>query len=65
MPDMVGLEVLRRMRDLGSDVPVIIVTGFDEPGMGQRCQHAGAAAYLTKPVSRPELRAAIRLATLR
>lgn len=59
MPGLSGLDVLVRMRACGSDAPVIIVTGFDQPGMGERCLKAGAAAYLTKPIGRSEMSAAI------
>ena len=62
MPDMDGLNVLRLMRDIRSEVPVIIITGFDEPGMSEKYHRAGAAAYLTKPVGSSAVRAAIEAA---
>ena len=62
MPYMDGLEVPRRMRDFGSEVTVIIVTGFDEPGMSEQCHRAGAA-YLTKLVGSSAVRVAIESAT--
>jgi FixJ family two-component response regulator len=65
MPGMKGLEVLQQMRARGLDVPVIIITGFDEPGMREKCAAAGAAAYLIKPLERSDFSAAIQAATRR
>jgi len=50
MPMLNGLDVLGRMRTSGMEVPVIIITGFDQPGLRRKCMDAGAAAYLVKPL---------------
>lgn len=63
MPGLNGLDVLIRMRARGCDTPVIIITGFDQPGMSETCLKAGAAAYLRKPVDRSAIGAAIESAT--
>lgn len=63
MPGLNGLDVLVQMRARGADAPVIIVTGFDQPGMNEKCLRVGAAAYLTKPVDRSAIGAAIEAAT--
>jgi DNA-binding response OmpR family regulator len=49
LPDIDGLEVLRRLRDAGNEVPVIILTarGSDEDRRSSRA--LGAVAYITKP----------------
>jgi FixJ family two-component response regulator len=62
MPGMKGLEVLKRMRAWGSDIPVIIITAFDQPGMRERCLTAGAAAYLIKPLEGSDLSRELKLA---
>jgi FixJ family two-component response regulator len=62
MPNLNGLDVLRRMRREGRRVPVIIVTGFDQPGLRQECLAAGASGYLVKPLEASTVSAAIRLA---
>jgi FixJ family two-component response regulator len=62
MPNLNGLDVLRRMRRDGRRVPVIIVTGFDQPGLRQKCLDAGASDYLVKPLEASALSSAIRLA---
>jgi two-component system, LuxR family, response regulator FixJ len=63
MPDLEGLEVLAEMRKRGSDVPVILITGFDRPGLRERCLEAGAADYLVKPISGAIVLAAVEAAT--
>jgi FixJ family two-component response regulator len=62
MPNLNGLDVLRRMRSEGRRVPVIIVTGFDQPGLRQECLSAGASDYLIKPLEASAVSAAIQLA---
>ena len=49
MPGMNGLEVQRELTNAGLRLPVVVITGHDEPGAGARCLSAGAAAYLRKP----------------
>lgn len=49
MPDMDGWETCRRIREF-SDVPVIVLSALDSPGLVARALDAGADDYLTKPV---------------
>jgi two-component system response regulator VicR len=55
MPGVTGLEALRRLRALGSDVPVIMLTarGADDDKLA--AFEAGADDYLVKPFSSKEL----------
>jgi FixJ family two-component response regulator len=62
MPSLNGLDVLRHMRSHGWRVPVIIVTGFDEPGLRQKCLDAGASSYLIKPLAAATVSTAIEVA---
>jgi FixJ family two-component response regulator len=62
MPSLNGLDVLRRMRSEGRRVPVIIVTGFDQPGLRQKCLDAGASDYLVKPLEASAVSTAIGVA---
>ena len=61
MPDLSGLEVLRFMKEepLLTDVPVIIVSAKTLPSDIEEGLEAGAAVYLTKPVSFSDFRLAI------
>ena len=65
LPALRGIDVLERLRAEGSMLPVIIVTGLDQPGMRERCLDAGAAAYLTKPLGSAAISAEIEAATTR
>lgn len=50
MPEVSGLQLQQQLRNDGIALPVVIVTGRDEPGMQARCLAAGASAYLRKPI---------------
>jgi CheY-like chemotaxis protein len=64
MPDLSGLEVLRYMRrdPRLSDIPVIIVSAKGLPSDIKSGLDAGAAFYLTKPVSFTDLKQAVERA---
>lgn len=62
MPGMTGFELQRRLARDGVKLPVIIITAHDEPGARIKCQSAGAAAFLTKPLNGETLLDAIRSA---
>lgn len=62
MPGLDGLEVQARLALAGSRIPVVIVTGHDQPETRSRALAAGAAAYLLKPVDEETLLAAIVVA---
>jgi len=55
MPGHSGLDLLQRLRSMGSSMPVIIVTADTKPATQSRAMGGGAHAYLTKPVSSEEL----------
>lgn len=59
LPMRSGLDFLNSPagRDLG--IPVILVTGRDDPYLEVRARAAGAAAYLQKPVSEKVLLATV------
>lgn len=64
MPGMNGLEVQRRLTQSGFRVPVIVVTGHDEPQARTQCLSAGAAAYFSKPFDDKALLHAIEVAMM-
>lgn len=49
MPLMSGLELLERLRDLQSTLPVIVISGHGDIPMAVRAIKAGATDFLTKP----------------
>jgi two-component system response regulator FixJ len=51
MPGIGGLELLQRLRALGSSIPVIVVTSVTDSATRAQALAGGAQAFLTKPVS--------------
>lgn len=63
MPKMDGLEVLRRLRQAGNPIPVLLLTAKSEVEDKVTGLDTGANDYLTKPFSTAELMARIRAMT--
>jgi ribosomal protein S6--L-glutamate ligase len=59
LPDASGLDVLRELRSRRLTLPIIILTGQDDPASRRACLSAGASAFVTKPFSIMELRRAV------
>lgn len=55
MPDMDGLEVLRRLRDINPFVQIIVLTAYGTVETAVEAMRLGAFAYLTKPINLEEL----------
>lgn len=49
LPGIGGIEVCRRLDT--SAIPVLVLTGWDDPTAEQACREAGARGFLTKPFS--------------
>src|SRR3954449_12829435 len=60
MPDLDGLEVLARLRDGGSEVPVCILSARDEVDDRVRGLQAGADDYVVKPFAMEEVSARLQ-----
>ena len=54
--------VLKDLRELLPDTPVIILSAYGDPSVRDLALNAGAVAYIEKPVRIAELLAAIRAA---
>ncbi|MFC4562523.1 response regulator transcription factor [Nocardiopsis mangrovi] len=61
LPDEDGFSVLRRMREMGADLPVVILTARDGVRDTVTGLEIGADDYMTKPFRFEELLARIRL----
>jgi len=59
MPEMTGLELYRHLTRSGVQIPTIVITAHNEAGARERCESAGAAAFLSKPLQDTSLLAAI------
>lgn len=59
MPGMGGIEVLERLRNMSSPLPVIIVTGFGEVRSSVQAMKLGAVDFLEKPFVNDEFIATV------
>lgn len=60
MPNLDGWEVCRRIRESGSDVPILMLTAKDEIADRVKGLDLGADDYLVKPFALDELLARVR-----
>ena len=65
LPKMHGLEVLKRLRSRGSNLPVLILTAADSVEERVKGLDLGADDYMAKPFSLQELEARVRALTRR
>jgi two-component system nitrogen regulation response regulator GlnG len=55
MPDMDGMELMRKAKDLDPELPVILITGFAEVQGAVEALRAGAHDYLAKPFEHQQM----------
>ncbi len=57
LPDMNGIEVARRVRkEIGEEVPIIVLTAYDWSDIEDEARSAGVTAFCSKPLFLSELR---------
>ena len=56
MPEISGTEILKKIRKMGIDIPVIIMTGFATVKNAVECTKLGAVAYIQKPFTTDKIR---------
>ena len=56
LPDMNGIEVTRRIRSLGDDTPIIILTAYDWTDIEEEAKAAGVTSFCSKPMFMSDLR---------
>jgi two-component system response regulator FixJ len=64
MPDMSGIELLRRLKELKIGVPVIVITGHGDIGLAVEAMKIGATDFFEKPFNDDLLVASVRAALL-
>jgi two-component system KDP operon response regulator KdpE len=60
LPDIDGLDLLRKMRDQNESVPIVVLSNRGDEAVKIRVLDGGADDYVTKPFSMDELAARIR-----
>lgn len=51
MPGMSGLQLATRLRQIDPDLPIILMTGRNDPGLESAAYASGATLFVTKPFS--------------
>jgi FixJ family two-component response regulator len=59
MPGLSGLDLQKRMAEMGLETPIIFLTGHGDIPVTVEAMKAGASEFLTKPVDDDKLRVAI------
>lgn len=62
MPGLSGIDLLRRLRELKIDVPVIVITGHGDVPLAVEAMKIGAVDFLEKPFDDDVLLASVRSA---
>ncbi len=55
LPGMSGLELLQRLKDVGSQLPSVMITGNSDVHMAVQAMKAGASDFIEKPIGHGEL----------
>jgi DNA-binding response OmpR family regulator len=48
MPKKDGYEVLRLLKDMNVDFPIVILSNLDDPREQRKCEELGAASFMVK-----------------
>lgn len=62
MPEVSGIQLLQRLRERGSDMPVIVITGHADIPLAVEAMKSGAADFFEKPYDDEALISAVRIA---
>ena len=59
MPEMNGIEVLKEIRKHDENVPVAIMSAFEDIDLAQEALRLGAYDYIKKPINHDYLKASV------
>lgn len=60
LPDYNGVELFSRIRQLGNNIPVIIITGYPDSELMARAMEYGLVTVLKKPFNSDDINNAVR-----
>ena len=60
MPEITGIDLLRRVKELGVDIPVIVITGHGDISLAVEAMKLGAVDFIEKPFDDDQLLAALK-----
>ena len=60
MPEISGIDLLRKVKELGADIPVIVITGHGDISLAVEAMKLGAVDFLEKPFDDDQLLAALK-----
>ena len=60
LPDIDGLQLLQMIKDVYSELPVVVISGYGDEQTGERVKELRGSAYLDKPFEIEALEAEIR-----
>jgi two-component system response regulator FixJ len=62
MPEITGIDLLRRVKESGFDIPVIVITGHGDISLAVEAMKIGAVDFVEKPFDDDLLLASVRTA---
>ena len=62
MPEITGIDVLKRVKETNPDLPVIVITGHGDISLAVEAMKIGAVDFLEKPFDDDQLLTAVRAA---
>jgi two-component system, LuxR family, response regulator FixJ len=62
MPEMDGLELLKRLKEMGIEMPAVVMTGHADVPLAVEAFRGGAADFVEKPFKQEDMVASIRKA---
>jgi len=65
MPEMNGIELLKRLREIGVTLPVIVITGHADIALAVEAMKSGAVDFMEKPFDDEAMLRAVRAALVR
>ena len=61
MPGVTGMELLKKLRGMGIDIPFLMVTGRSDMKSVVQARETGVSAYIRKPFSPVQLEVKLRV----